>query len=103
MNSNHLRISATVALGVAGFCTVLVGQNRTVPPQPMADRLAPIGVARPSRGTLVDKPAALMPTVPAGFTVSVVCRAAGAAHDGLRAERRSLRQLACRPEHHRAA
>src|SRR4029453_4528699 len=39
--------------------------------QPMADRLAPGGVARPSRGTLVEKPSALMPMVPAGFTVSV--------------------------------
>jgi glucose/arabinose dehydrogenase len=37
----------------------------------MADRLPPVGVARPSRGTLVDKPAGVMPTVPAGFTVSV--------------------------------
>ena len=71
MSSNLSRISAAVAIGVAGFCAVLVGQRSTVPPQPVADRLAPIGVARPSRGALVDKPDTLMPTVPAGFTVSV--------------------------------
>jgi glucose/arabinose dehydrogenase len=71
MNSNLSRIAATVAMGVAGFCAVLVGQRSTVPPQPVADRLAPVGVATPSRGTLVEKPAAVMPAVPAGFTVSV--------------------------------
>jgi glucose/arabinose dehydrogenase len=71
MNSNLSRIAATVAMGVAGFCAVLVGQRSTVPPQPLADRLAPVGVAKPSRGTLLEKPAAVMPTVPAGFTVSV--------------------------------
>ena len=71
MNSNLSRITASVAMGVAGFCAVLVGQRSTVPPQPMADRLAPVGVARPSRGTLVERPATVMPMVPAGFTVSV--------------------------------
>jgi glucose/arabinose dehydrogenase len=71
MSSNLSRISASVAIGVAGFCAVLVGQRSTVPPQPVADRLPPVGVARPSRGTLVERPAAVMPTVPAGFTVSV--------------------------------
>ena len=71
MNSNLSRIAATVAMGVAGFCVVLVGQRSTVPPQPVADRLVPVGVARPSRGTLVERPAAVMPMVPAGFTVSV--------------------------------
>jgi len=63
MKSNLCRITATVAVGVAGFVTVLAGQ-RTVPPQPMADSLPPVGVARPSFGTLVDKPAAVLPTVP---------------------------------------
>jgi glucose/arabinose dehydrogenase len=71
MNSNLSRIAATVAMGVAGFCAVLAGQRSTFPPQPLADRLVPVGVARPSRGTLVEKPAAVMPTGPAGFTVSV--------------------------------
>src|ERR1700681_917550 len=71
MNSNRRRISATVAIGIAGFCAVLIGQRRTVPPQPVADRLARIGVPKPTFGTLVDKPATVMPSAPAGFTVSV--------------------------------
>src|SRR5712671_353177 len=71
MNSNLSRISATVAVGVAGFCVVMAGQTRTVPPQPVADRLAPIGVPKPNFGILANKPATAMPTVPAGFTVSV--------------------------------
>ena len=71
MNSNLSRVAAAVAIGVAGFCTVLAGQRSTVPPQPAADRLAPVGAARPSRGTLLERPAAAMPMAPAGFTVSV--------------------------------
>src|SRR6185295_8944812 len=71
MNSNFSRISATVAVGVAGLCVVMAGQTRTVPPQPVADRLAPIGVPKPNFGILTDKPATAMPTVPAGFTVSM--------------------------------
>ena len=71
MNSNLSRIAATVAMGVAGFCAVLVGQRSTFPPQPVADRLVPVSAARPSRGTLVERPAAVMPMAPAGFTVSV--------------------------------
>ncbi len=70
MTSNLWRISATVAVGAAGLCTALAAQRNSSVPQPMADRLPPVGVARPSPGTLVDKPAAVMPTVPAGFTVS---------------------------------
>ncbi len=71
MNSNLRRIVTTVAVGAAGFCAVLMGQTRTVPPQPLADRLSPIGVPKPNFGTLVDRPTTVMPTVPAGFTVSV--------------------------------
>jgi len=71
MNSKFSRISATVAVGVAAFCVVMAGQTRTVPPQPVADRLAPIGVPKPNFGILADKPATAMPTVPAGFTVSL--------------------------------
>ena len=103
MTSNLWRISATVAVGAAGLCTALAAQRNSSVPQPMADRLPPVGVARPSPGTLVDKPAAVMPTVPAGFTVSIVCRTAGAAHDGLRAKWRSVRQLARRQQHHGVA
>jgi len=65
------RISATLAVGVLALCTVLVAQRPAAPPQPQAQRLPPIGPARPNRGALVDKPAAITPSVPAGFTVSV--------------------------------
>ena len=65
------RISATLAVGVLALCTVLVAQQASTPPQPQAQRLPPIGPARPNRGALVDKPAAVTPAVPAGFTVSV--------------------------------
>ena len=65
------RISATLAVGVLALCTVLVAQQASTPPQPQAQRLPPIGPARPNRGALVQKPAAVTPSVPAGFTVSV--------------------------------
>jgi glucose/arabinose dehydrogenase len=68
MTSNLWRIAATAAVGLAG-CAVLAGQVRTTPPQPIADRLPPVGVAKPKPGSLVDKPATANPTVPAGFTV----------------------------------
>lgn len=68
MTSNLWRIAATAAVGLAG-CAVLAGQVRTSPPQPIADRLPPVGVAKPKPGSLVDKPATANPTVPAGFTV----------------------------------
>ena len=71
MKSSFWRISATVAIGVAGLYAVPVGQTRTVPPQPLADRLSPISVPKPNFGTLVDRPTTVMPTVPAGFTVKV--------------------------------
>ena len=71
MTSNLWRISATVAVGAAGLCTALAAQRNSTVPQPMADSLRPVAVPTPSRGALVDKPAAVMPTVPAGFTVSV--------------------------------
>jgi len=65
------RISATLAVGFLALCTVLVAQQASTPPQPQAQRLPPIGPARPNRGALVQKPAAVTPSVPAGFTVSV--------------------------------
>jgi glucose/arabinose dehydrogenase len=65
------RSSVALAVGVFVLCTVLVAQRTSTPPQPQAQRLAPIGPARPNRGALVDKPAAITPSVPAGFTVSV--------------------------------
>ena len=65
-----VRIPAILAAG-ALWCTVLVAQRNSVVPQPQAGRLPPVAAATPSRGALVDKPAGVMPAVPAGFTVSV--------------------------------
>jgi glucose/arabinose dehydrogenase len=70
MKARH-RILATLVVGVPALFTVLVAQQTSTLPQPQAQRLAPIGPARPNRGALVDKPTAVTPTVPAGFTVSV--------------------------------
>ncbi len=62
-----------VVAGIAALIvgTTLVAQRPTVPPQPQAGTLPAIAPAQPNRGALVDKPADLMPAVPAGFTVSV--------------------------------
>ncbi len=65
------RIPAILTVGVVSFCSVLVAQKNSVVPQPQAGRLPAVAPATPNRGALVDKPASLMPTVPAGFTVSV--------------------------------
>jgi glucose/arabinose dehydrogenase len=69
------RISAILAVGALFctvlFCTVLVAQRNSAVPQPQAGGLPPVAAATPSRGALVDKPAGVMPTGPAGFTVSV--------------------------------
>ena len=65
------RVTALLGFGALCFCTVVVAQRSSGPPQPQAGRLPAIGAARPNRGTLVEKPANAMPVVPAGFTVSV--------------------------------
>src|SRR4026207_1377899 len=70
MDSNLSRTAAIVAIGVA-VSAGLAGQVRTNPPQPIADRLSPIGVARPAPGVLAEKPAAPMPTVPRGLPGSL--------------------------------
>ncbi len=62
---------AILALGVVPSGSLLLAQKNSVLPQPQADRLPPVAVPTPSRGSLVDKPAAVMPAVPAGFTVSI--------------------------------
>ena len=62
---------AILALGAVPFGSLLLAQKNSVQPQPRADRLPPVAVPTPSRGALVDKPAAVMPAVPAGFTVSI--------------------------------
>ncbi len=64
------RISSILAVG-ALFCTVLAAQRNSAVPQPQAGALPPVAAATPSRGALVDKPTGVMPSAPAGFTVSV--------------------------------
>ena len=63
--------TAILVIGVVYFCTVLVAQKNSAQAQPQANKLAAIAPATPSRGALVDKPAGVMPVVPAGFTVGV--------------------------------
>src|SRR5687768_10286137 len=65
------RIAAVVLVGVAFCCSIVFAQRNTSQPQPQAGRLAPVAVPGVNRGALVEKPAGVMPTVPAGFTVSV--------------------------------
>ena len=68
-----MKVRHAVILGVAAVSLgqVMLAQKNTAQPQPRADTLPPVGVAAPSRGTVVPKPDAIMPAVPAGFTVSV--------------------------------
>jgi len=65
------RRAAILGVGVLGLCGVVAAQRSSGPPQPHADRLPAVSSPRPNRGTLVEKPAAAMPIVPAGFTLSV--------------------------------
>ena len=60
-----------VGVGVVSLGAMLLGQKNSIQMQPQPDRLAKI--AAPTRGTSVNvpKPEGVMPTVPAGFTVSV--------------------------------
>jgi glucose/arabinose dehydrogenase len=60
-----------LALAVVPLSGMLVAQKNSVQQQPRADRLPPVSVPSPNRGNMVDKPANVMPTVPAGFTLSV--------------------------------
>ncbi|MGH9254189.1 MAG: PQQ-dependent sugar dehydrogenase [Vicinamibacterales bacterium] len=65
------RVSAIFGLGVLCLSGVLAAQRNSTVPQPQAGRLSAITPPRPNRGAIVDKPADLMPGVPAGFSVSV--------------------------------
>ena len=68
---------ALVALTAIPLGGILLAQKNSVVPQPRPDRLPPVNVPSPSRGAIVDKPADVMPTVPAGFTVSVYAEIQG--------------------------
>jgi len=65
------RVVLALVVGVVSVSTALTAQRNVTLPQPQAGSLPQIGPARPNRGGIVDKPATVMPTVPAGFTVTV--------------------------------
>ena len=97
------RILGILGIAFSFLCTAVVAQRNSTVPQPQAGRLSAVSPARPNRGALVEKPASVIPDAPEGFTVSAYAEMDRAPHDGVRAERRSLRQLARREHHHRAA
>ena len=70
MGTAH-RLFVLLGVGVMILGTSTIAQRSSTVPQPQASRLAPIGPATPNRGAIVERPAGVMPAVPAGFTVSV--------------------------------
>ena len=71
------RAMAFVALTALPFGGIVLAQKNSAQPQPRADQLPPVNVPSPSRGVIVDKPAEIMPIVPAGFTVSLYAEIQG--------------------------
>lgn len=71
------RLSALVGIGVVILGGGMTAQRNSTVPQPQAGRLPAIGPATPNRGAIVDRPAGVMPAVPAGFTVSVYAELQG--------------------------
>ena len=63
------RTASLVTCGLVALGTMALGQQPL--PQPRADQLPSVGPARPNRGGNIAVPAGAMPTVPAGFSVSV--------------------------------
>src|SRR5262245_6583192 len=70
MNGKH-GTAIVLGIGMLVFGSALRAQRPTVPPQPQAGRLPAIGPSTPNRGSLIEKPASVTPTAPAGFGVSV--------------------------------
>src|SRR5688572_29945365 len=70
--SRLLRTLPVLSVGVVSLCAMVLGQKNSVQPQPQADKLAQI--TPPTRGAGgrggAQKPEGVMPTVPAGFTIS---------------------------------
>ncbi len=64
------RSAMLACAGVLGTAVVLVGQQNSTVPQPRADRLPPPGPASPKPSRGVPRADGMMPTVPAGFTVT---------------------------------
>jgi glucose/arabinose dehydrogenase len=72
-----VRFATLVAGSVVALGTMTVGQQ-TPSPQPRADQLPAVGPPRTNRGSNVPRPAAALPTAPAGFTVSEYAELQGA-------------------------
>ena len=72
-----LRTLPLVAVVIVTLCAMLLAQKNSVQPQPQADKLA--AITPPIRGAggrgPNQKPEGVMPTVPAGFTISVYAEA----------------------------
>jgi glucose/arabinose dehydrogenase len=66
-----MRRTATIFSMVILLCGMALAQKNPTVPQPRADALPAPGTPQPSRGREVPKPPAVMPTAPAGFTVSI--------------------------------
>src|SRR5690606_32509019 len=72
-----LRFATLVAVSVVALGAMTFGQQ-TPAPQPRADQLPPVGPPRTNRGGNVPRPAAVLPTAAAGFTVSEYAELQGA-------------------------
>jgi glucose/arabinose dehydrogenase len=62
---------AISGVGAVSLCAMMLSQKNSVQPQPQADKLAAIAVPSPKNAQRMDKPDAVMPTVPAGFNISI--------------------------------
>src|SRR5918993_1228813 len=62
-------LASLTSLTLAG--ALLIAQQNAAVPQPRADALPPPGPGSPKVSRIVPKPEGILPTVPAGFTVSV--------------------------------
>jgi hypothetical protein len=72
--SRFLRAVSVTGVGMACFGAMVLAQKNAVQPQPQADRLSPITVptrGAGGRGGPPQRPEGVMPTAPAGFTVSI--------------------------------
>jgi glucose/arabinose dehydrogenase len=65
------RALAISGVGAVTLCAMMVAQKTSVQPQPQADKLAAISVPTRGNSTRGTKPDDVMPTVPAGFSISV--------------------------------
>src|SRR5688500_2218961 len=73
IGSRFLRAISVTGVGVVCLGAMVLAQKNSIQPQPQADKLSPITV--PTRGAggrgVRARPERVMPTAPAGFTVSV--------------------------------